>query len=169
MKRYIKRLLEKLKELYDIYQKYCWYHEKDSSNINIIFEDDNIIYSLYDKTETEIDRFTMSFAKKEEELYLYMSIKIFVMLLNNYTVQKDGNIYFNNFYRPHTKIIINDERIINIIDSMQTEKDKSIIIDSNPTVKKLYKKIPLWNHNKAMITKMGERIKLTKKLTDGIE
>ena len=169
MKRYIKVLLDKLKELYEIYQRYCWHHEKDSSSIDVIFENDNITYSLYDITGNEIDRFTMSFNKKEEELYLYMSIKVFAMLLNNYTVQKEGNVYFNNFYRPHTKIIINDERIRNIIDNMQVDDDRNIIVDSNPTIKKLYKKIPLWNHNKAIITKMGERIKLTKKLTEGIE
>ena len=84
-------------------------------------------------------------------------------------VKKNDNIYINNFYRPHTNVIINDEKIRDLINNMQQNEYKNYIVDSNPTIKKLYKKIPIWNHNKAVITKMGERIKLSKKLTEGLE
>ena len=39
----------------------------------------------------------------------------------------------------------------------------------NSALYKVYKKIPLWNHNRARLTTIGERIKLRKKLTEGLE
>lgn len=169
MKKYIKNILDKLSELYNIYQKYCWYHKENNITINIVIEDSNINYNLLDKFNNNIDEFTITFSNREEEIYTYMAIKIFLILLGNIPIYKEENIYYNNFYRPHTKIIINDERIEDIIDKIQLTEEKNTITDSHPTIKKLYKKIPLWNHNKARITTMGERIKLSKKLTEGLE
>ena len=168
MRKYITKILEKLSELYDIYQRYCWNHEDKNISITITMEENEIIYRL-SKQDEVIDEFLMSFNKREEELYTYMCVKLFAKLFDNMQVKKNDNIYINNFYRPHTNVIINDEKIRDLINNMQQNEYKNYIVDSNPTIKKLYKKIPIWNHNKAVITKMGERIKLSKKLTEGLE
>ena len=169
MKRYIKRILDKLKELYSTYEQYCWHNKSKNINIKIVIEDNNICYYLEDDKNNIIDEFIMNFTKQQQNIYYYLSVKIFASLLNDIPIYNDENVYYNTFYRPHLKIIINDENIIKIINSIPTEENKTNITDTNPTIKKLYKKIPLWDHNKARVTTIAERIKLTKKLTDGLE
>ena len=63
MRKYITKILEKLSELYDIYQRYCWNHEDKNISIIITMEDNSIIYRL-SKQEEVIDEFLMSFNKR---------------------------------------------------------------------------------------------------------
>ena len=168
MKKYIKKILEKLKELYNAYEQYCWYNKDKNLFIRIVIGDNNISYYLQENNVI-LDEFVMNFTKQQKNIYNYLSVKIFASLLNDIPIYNDDNIYHNRFYRPHLSIIIKDENVINIINSIPTAENKTNITDTNPTIKKLYKKIPLWDHNKARITTIGERITLRKKLTTNIE
>ena len=162
MKNYKKDLVDRIINLYNMYEKYMWRHEE--VKLNILIQDNTISFYLYNEKE-EIDEIIFNFSEKENKLYQYISIKILLEILKDVVVHVDDNEFHNRVLKPYLKLIVNDESILEIMKKLIDRQLSEIINDNTDLIKGLCDSVvnPLFYPNKFM-KQLDDRIGMSRKL-----
>ena len=158
-------LINKLLELYNIYESYVWNHEKDDLKIYVFFKELNYKIDLF-KDDKQVDSFEMKFTEKEKKLYNYIATRIFVYLFNNVKIQKDNsNKFYNNKHKPYLSLYVEDKKLleelraISVLLNGYNVDDVNNILDTKYKNLKKYKKI-----DKQTIALTNDRLVISKRL-----
>ena len=160
MNKTIKKIEDKLKKLYQIYEMYIW--KENNRNLIVIMNDNSIAFYLYNKNEV-IDEFILSFSEKETKLYQYLCLKTLVIIFGNVWIKNNENSYYSNSYKDYVKLIVNDEVVNNMIKELIENQEKEYI-DDNSLINDISKQVNGKIYKKSFINEIDKRIEITKKV-----
>ena len=162
MRNYRDDLVNRVINLYNMYERYTWKHE--NVKLNILIQDNSIGFYLYDDKD-ELDNLVLTFSGKENNLYKYISIKILLEMLNDVIVYIDENEFYNSVHKPYLRLIVNDEDIFNIMKDLVDRQLLEFINDNTDLIRNIRTSVvnPFFYPNK-VINKLDYRIRLSKKL-----
>ena len=150
-------IVDKLNELYKIYEEYCWRH--DELEIVVIFDDNTITLYLNNQIDN-MDTFCLSFNKREKKIYKYVSLKFFNLLLGDVYIYNDDDTFYNKKHKPYLMVIINDEDILKNVNYLVVNQGVTYIMNG---VNDICKKEPFKAYSKKFMNEFDERIGLSKK------
>lgn len=150
-------IVDKLNELYKIYEEYCWRH--DELEIVVIFDDNTITLYLNNQIDN-MDTFCLSFNKREKKIYKYVSLKFFNLLLGDVYIYNDDDTFYNKKHKPYLMVIINDEDILKNVNYLVVNQGVTYIMNG---VNDIFKKEPFKTYSKKFMNEFDERIGLSKK------
>ena len=156
-------VVNKLYELYKIYEEYIWKY--NGRKLIVMFQNNMISFYLYQDNQV-VDELDISFDNKEEKLYTSICLKTFIFLLGNVLIYKDNNIYYNNKHKDYLRVIVKDNRINKIINELVNNQINEVIDTKNNIIKnntKIKRKI----YNKEFLNKLDTRIELSKIMLRG--
>lgn len=162
MKNYKNDLLNRIINLYNMYEKYMWMH--DDVKLNILIQDNAIAFYLYNDKE-EIDNLVLTFSLGENALYKYISIKILLEMMRDVVVHRDENEFHNRVLKPYLRIIVNDDKILEMMTLLVDRQLLGIKNVNTDLVKDIEREVinPIFYPNRVM-KKLDERIGITRKL-----
>ena len=138
MRNYKKDLLNRIIDLYNMYERYMWIH--DDVKLNILIQDNSIAFYLYNLHD-EIDNIVLTFDGKENTLYKYISIKILLMMMKDVIVHREENEFHNKVLKPYLRIIVNDDSILEIMTLLVNRQLLGIINDDTEIVKNIDREV----------------------------
>ena len=150
-------LVQKLNDLYRLYEEYCWHNSK--LEIVIIFEGKTIQMYLNDKSGN-IDTFCLSFSKYERKIYQYISLKLFNLLLGDVYIYMDGNVFYNESHKPYLRVVVCDNEVLFPINKLVFNQENTYI---GKGVNDFCKREPFNVYSDKFIKKIDERIYLSKR------
>ena len=150
-------LIDKLNELYKLYEEYCW--QDKNLEIVVIFDDMAISLYLNDQKHNE-DMFTLTFNRYEKKVYEYVSLKFFNLILGDVYIYKDDNAFYNEKHKPYVKVIINNEELLVNVNDLVFNQDMIYIQEG---VDDICKHEPFRIYSNKFIKSFDERIDLSKK------
>lgn len=162
MKNYKKDLVDRIINLYNMYEGYMWRHEE--VKLNILIQNNTISFYLYNDKET-IDEIIFTFSDKENMLYKYISIIILLEMLKDVVVHRDENEFHNSVLKPYLRLIVNDDQILEIMSKLIDRQLSEIINDNTDLIKNIGDSVinPIFYPNKFM-KQLDDRIGMSRKL-----
>lgn len=162
MRNYRDDLVNRVINLYNMYERYMW--KRDNVKLNILIQDKSIGFYLYDDKD-ELDNLVLTFSGKENNLYKYVSIKILLEMINDVLIYRSDNEFYNNVHKPNLRLIVNDEVIFNIITDLVDKQLLEFINDDMDVIRDIRNSIvnPMFYPNK-VISKLDERIGMSRLL-----
>jgi len=155
-------VLSRLIELYHMYEGYVLRHE--DTKINILIQDKAIGFYLYNDKES-IDEVIITFAGKENRLYRYISVSMLLILIRDMVVYKNYNEFYNNIQKPYLKLIVNDDKILEIMEELVDRQYHEIVNYRTDIVKEVSKSVPhTLFYPYEFMNRLDERISLSKLL-----
>ena len=134
MQKYDDLIADKLYELYKTYEEYIWKNEENRKLIVIFGKDMILSLYLYEDKEL-IDELNLKFDNKEENLYISLCLKLFILLLGNVYVYKEDNIYYNINHKSYLGVIAGNNKLNNIINELVNNQNDKIINKDNDIIK----------------------------------
>lgn len=154
----VSELSEKINYLYGMYEENCWKNVGDK--INIIFQD-NCIAFYYVRDKENIDNFCITFSKNERKVYKYIALKFFDRMLGDVYIYKDGNNFYNNKHKEYLNVIINDEKLLRIINEIVFNQEE---VFTNQSINNIFSKKPFKIYKAKFLNSIDERIMLTRRV-----
>ena len=158
MKNNLNDIVSKLNEIYKVYEEVCWHY--DDTEIVVVFDNNTITLYLNNPIENK-DTFGISFNPIEKNVYKYISLKFFDLLLGDVYIYNQGNVFYNQKHKPYLTVIVTDEVILRYVGNLvinQSEKHiKSGIND-------ICKKEPFKVYSKKFLNNFDDRISLSKRM-----
>ena len=153
----IDTLVNKLDNLYKIYEEKCW---SDSNDKIILLLADNCITFYYNNGNKNIDEFCLSFAKSERKIYKYLSLSLFNKILGDVYIYKDNHNFYNLKHKPYLTISVIDEDLLITINNIVFNQEKIFIKEAINTI---YKKRPFKIYSSNFLKTVDERIEISSK------
>jgi len=163
MKVFIETVVNKLTNLYQLYENYIWKYSHEKIKINVLIQDNMICYYLYNQTEI-IDEFILTFNHKEYELYKYISIRLMLNLLGNVLIYNDGYTFYNDTHKSYLNLVIGDDIIFENALYIVKNQENEIFNDDNKYIEKIYKKVPSKIYPYIFLENLEKRIDISKKI-----
>lgn len=161
MKKIADKISNKIEYLYELYELYIYKH--NDTKINVLIQDNSISFYLYNEKQ-DLDELTITFSDKEYKLYTYLSIKTMLTLLGNVFIYTNDNEFYNNTHKPYLKLIVNDDKILNIINKIVINQENTIINENMEDIEKIKSQLPRRYYSNQFIQNLENRIELSKKL-----
>jgi len=161
MKSFTNELINRLNELYIIYEGYCW--KCDDRKINILFQD-NCIALYLNCGNDNVDEFILSFNNRENKLYQYVALKFFDMVLGDVFIYKECNQFYNKKHKSYVMITVGDEKLLTFINQLVFNQEEVYIHEE---INNFFKVKPLKLCNAKFFDTLDERIDVSKKLLRG--
>lgn len=159
-------IVEKLIELFDIYERYIWSHPDDDLKIIISYSCNKISIGL--NKETEFENLVLSFTDKEKGLHNYICTSYLSKIFSNINIHNDeqNQTFFNQNHKPYLKVVVEDlslledlKQIVEFQNSYQTENINILLKQGYKKLKRRERKI-----NKISLEVLEDRVELTKLL-----
>ena len=163
--KYDDKVVNKLYELYKLYEEYVWKDENNRKIIIVFRNDMTLSCYLYENNEA-IDELDLKFNNKEEILYQSICLKLFILLLGNVYIYKEDNVYFNIKHKKYLGIVADNDKLNAIITSLVDKQNEKIINRDNDIIKdslKIKNKI----YSNKFIRELDARIEVSKKMLRG--
>ena len=162
MKNYREDLVNRLIDLYRMYEEYIWKY--DDTKIDVLMQDNTISFYVYNKEET-LDELIVDFSNKENNLYKYVCLRILLMFINDCIVVQDDNIFYNNAIKPYLKLIVNDDDIKIMMGKLVSRQLVEFITEDTDIIKEMKHSVKfLLFYPTKFMNKLDERIGLSRKL-----
>jgi hypothetical protein len=155
-----KDILYRIYNLYDMYEGYVWRHS--DTKLDILINDNTIGFYLYNDNES-IDELIITFSGRENRLYRYISVNMLLIMLRDMVVYNTDGEFYNNGYKPYLRLIVNDEKILEIMKELVDRQYSEFISDKTDIVQNISKSVSytLFYPYK-FINCLDERISLSK-------
>ena len=164
MNNFLINLTNKISELYKMYETYIWKNE--NRRLAVIYGDNLMITFYLFESSQLIDEISLSFDKKEYDLYKAICLRTFIVLLGNVMVHKMENddVYYNNIHKPYLALIVKDKNVATSIDKILVNQlnvitnfnIKEVVDASNKVNNKVY--------SKKFLNRFDARIKLSREM-----
>jgi len=157
-----KDILDRITDLYNMYERYIWIHE--DTKLNILIQDNTVSFYLYDDKK-DLDEIVLTFSGKENKLYRYISVSMLLMMLRDMIVYRDEFEFYNNVHKPYLRLIVNDDEILEIMKILIDRQNSEIISDKTDVIKEISDGVPyIWFYPRKFINQLDERIGMTRRL-----
>jgi len=155
-------LVEKLVDLYNMYERYIWKFE--DAKLDILIQDNSISFYVYNNEE-DLDELIVDFSAKENNLYKYVCVRILLMLTRDCVISQEDNIFYNSVHKPYLRLIVNDDKIKDIMGELVVRQQIEIITENTDIIENIRKSVrfTLFYPSKFM-DKLDERIGISRKL-----
>lgn len=169
MNKYLELLTNKMYELYDAYEDHAFNSYVNNQNkyrLVVKFTEYNKIgYLLFEKNKVElVDEVYIDF-EGDRDLYEAIALRIFVKALGNVIVHKLGcDMYFNPKHKPYILVIVEDERIINLLDQMIENQENENLNLEHKIVKNTSNIVKRYKCDWSFLSQIEDRVALTKEL-----
>ncbi len=161
MKDFILDMVNKLEDLYNMYENYMWRHE--DSRLEVLIQDSTICFYMY-KDKEVMDEIILQFDEADKGIYAYISIRLVIIMLGNVIIHVDDNVLRNPFHKPYLKVIVNDSGILDSICRIIKYQDKIIIRGDMEILEKVRSILPKIRYSKKFMKQFDERVSLSRKL-----
>ena len=162
MRRFKDDLVNKIIDLYNMYERYIWKH--DDVKLDVLIQDGAISFYLYNSI-CDFDELIVDFSKKEHGLYKYVCVRILLMLSRDCIIYQDDNIFYNNVHKPYLKLIVNDDVIKNVMSDLVVRQNTEIINENTDIISDINDSVEyLLFYPRKFMNKLDERIGISKKL-----
>lgn len=155
-------LVNRLINLYNMYERYIWRH--DGVKLDILMQDNSISFYIYNNKE-DLDEIIIDFSNKENNLYKYVCLRMLLMLMRDCVMEQDNNIFYNKVHKPYLRLIVNDDKIKELMSGLIVRQEIELITVNTDVIKDMRESVKgnLFYPSKFM-NSLDERIGLSKKL-----
>ena len=162
MKNFSEDLVNKLIDLYRMYEVYIWRH--DDTKIDILIQDNSISFYVYN-SEDDLDELIVDFSNKEKNLYKYVCLRILLMLIKDCVIFQDDNIFYSNVHKPYLRLIVNDDKIKGLMGELVARQLVELITERTDIIMNVRNSVNLiLFYPSKFMNKLDERIGLSRKL-----
>lgn len=161
MKDFILDMVNKLEDLYNMYENYMWRHE--DSRLEVLIQDGSICFYMY-KNDDVMDEIILQFDEGDKGIYAYLSIRLVIIMLGNVIIHVDDNVLSNKFHKPYLKVIVNEEGILDSICRIIKYQDKIVIRGDMEILEKVRNILPRIRYPKKFMKQLDDRVSLSRKL-----
>ncbi len=159
----VNTMLEKLYELYTVYERYMWKNE--DVKLFIFLEECEISFLMYYEENGEcipIDAVTLQFEQSEMDLCKYTSLRYFIKIFGNVMIHRNDNVIYNDRHMPYLKMIIGDDELLQIINEIINIQEEVFVNDNLEVVDKLGKKLSSRRECSLVTQALDERIEIAR-------
>ena len=153
-------MVNKLYELFETYEEYIWKNE--GCHLIITIDDREIVYYLSNKFDV-IDKIGVSFSSKDEILFRYLAVRLFIKIFGNVMIHNNGMVIFNNSHMPYLNLIIENDWLMGEVNKMILMQEDVFINDRLPIVSSLERSLTRKQNCVKTIDLLDDRIQKTRR------
>ena len=161
MDKFLDDVIKSLDDLYYIYERYMW--NNNDSNLEVLIQDNTICFYVY-KNKELIDEILLTFDDKERGIYVYICLRLLLILLGNVYIYNQDNLFYNNIHKKYLKLIVNDEFVLDSMIKIISMQDNIIINENMDLILDIRESLIRKKYSHDFVKKLNDRIDFSRKL-----
>lgn len=159
----IDKMLDRLYELYTVYERYIWKNE--DVKLFIFLEECEISFLIYRQEKDEcipIDAVTLQFNDNEMNLCMYASLRYFIKIFGNVMIHKEDNVIYNDRHMPYLKMVIGNDELLQMISEIIDMQEEVFVNDDLEIVNELEKRLSNQRECSLVVQSLDEIIEIAR-------
>ena len=161
MDKFLDDVIKSLDDLYYIYERYMW--NNNDSNLDVLIQDNTICFYMY-KNKDIIDEIILTFDEDERCMYVYICIRLLLILLGNVYIYNQDNLFYNNTHKKYLKLIVNDEIVLDSMIKIISMQDNIILNENMDLVLDIREILIRKKYFEDFINQLNDRVDFSRKL-----